>query len=51
VEDRPKINRYTKASMIIGKLRCRTCLQQWNYSMELREGRKGKENDRALVIS
>jgi hypothetical protein len=26
-------------------------LQQWNYSMELRERGKEKENDRASVIS
>jgi hypothetical protein len=47
----PKINIYTKTSMIIYKLRCRTCLEQWNYSMELGETGKGKENDRASVIS
>jgi hypothetical protein len=39
-----KINISTKANMIIYKLICRTC---WNFSMELMEGGKGKENDRA----
>jgi hypothetical protein len=38
----PKISIYTKTSMIIDKFRCRTYLQQWNYSMELRERGKGK---------
>jgi hypothetical protein len=47
----PKINIYTETSMIIYKLSCRTHLQQWNYSMELREREKGKENDTASVIS
>jgi hypothetical protein len=28
------------------KLICRKILQQWNYSVELGEGRKGIENDR-----
>jgi hypothetical protein len=46
----PKINIYIKTSMIIYKLRCRTCLLSWNYSMELRERGKGKEKDRASVI-
>jgi hypothetical protein len=46
----PTTNIYTKTSMIIYKLRCRTRLLQWNYSMELRERGKGKENnDRASV--
>jgi hypothetical protein len=47
----PKINIYTKTSMIIHKLICRSCLQYWNDSMALREGGKGKENDRASTIS
>jgi hypothetical protein len=42
---------YTKTSMIIYKLRYRTCLQQCNYSMEFGERGKGTENDRATVIS
>jgi hypothetical protein len=46
----PMINIYTKTSMITYKLRCKTCLQQWNYFMELRERGKGKENDIASVI-
>jgi hypothetical protein len=46
-----KINIYTKTSMIIYKLSYRTCLLQWNYYMELWEREKGKENDRASVIS
>jgi hypothetical protein len=50
VEDRSKINIYTKTSMIIYKLSCRTSLQQWNYSVELGERKKEKENDRATVI-
>jgi hypothetical protein len=36
--------------MIIFKLRCGTCLEQWNCSMELRERGRGKENDRASVM-
>jgi hypothetical protein len=47
----PKINIYTKTSMIIYKLRCRTCLYQWNYSMELGGRGRGKKNDTASVIS
>jgi hypothetical protein len=47
----PKINIYTKTSITIYKLTCRTCLKQWNCSMELRERGKGKGNDKALVIS
>jgi hypothetical protein len=47
----PKINIYTKTSMIIYKLSYRTCLLQWNYSVELGEREKGKENDKASVIS
>jgi hypothetical protein len=47
----PKINIYTKTNMIIYKLSCRTCLEQWNNSMELGERGKRKENDRASVIS
>jgi hypothetical protein len=47
----PKINIYTKTIMAIYKLRSRTCLQQWNYSLELKEREKGKENNRATVIS
>jgi hypothetical protein len=46
-----KINISKKTSMIIYKLRCRTYLLQWNYSMGLGEREKGKENDRASVIS
>jgi hypothetical protein len=46
----PKVNIYTKTNKAICKLSCRTCLQQWNYSMELGEGEKGEENDRASVI-
>jgi hypothetical protein len=45
-----KRNIYTKTNMIIYKLIYRTCLQQWNCSMELGEGGKGKENDRASAI-
>jgi hypothetical protein len=45
-----KINICTKTGMIMYKLRWRTCLLQWNYSMELGERGKGNENDRALVI-
>jgi hypothetical protein len=45
----PKINIHTKTSIIMYKLRYRTCW--WNYSMELRERGKGKENDRASVIT
>jgi hypothetical protein len=37
--------------MIIKKLRCRACLQQWKLAVELGERRKGKETDRASVIS
>jgi hypothetical protein len=47
----PKINVYTKTVMIIYKLRCRTCLQQWSCSMELREREKAKENNGTSVIS
>jgi hypothetical protein len=47
----PKINIYTKTGMIIYTLKCRTCLQQWNHCMEVRERGRGKENDRASVIS
>jgi hypothetical protein len=47
----PKINIYTKTSMILYKLSCRTYLEQCNYSMELGERGKGKENDSASVIS
>jgi hypothetical protein len=36
-----KINIYTKTNMIICKLICPSFLQQWNYSVELRE--EGKE--------
>jgi hypothetical protein len=36
--------------MTIYKLRCRTCFVTWNYSKELRERGKGKENDRASVM-
>jgi hypothetical protein len=46
-----KINIYTKTSMILYKLRCRTFLKQWGYSMELGERGKGKESDRAPIIS
>jgi hypothetical protein len=45
----PKIYIHTKTSMIMYKLSFRTCVQQWNYSMELREREKGKGNDRASV--
>jgi hypothetical protein len=47
----PMINIYTKTSTIIYKLRSKTCLQQWNYSIEPWERGKGKENAGALVIS
>jgi hypothetical protein len=39
----PKINMCIKTNMIIYKLSCRTCLQQWNYPMELGERGKGRE--------
>jgi hypothetical protein len=42
-----KILTYTKTSMIRYELIHRT----WNSSVELREGGKGKENDRASTIS
>jgi hypothetical protein len=44
------INIYTKISMIIYNLSCRTCLQWWNYSMEFGEREKGKENGSTSVI-
>jgi hypothetical protein len=46
-----KMNIYTKTNMIIYNLIGRTCLYQWNYSMELGERGKGKENGRASVVS
>jgi hypothetical protein len=45
MEDRSKDKYIPQTSMIIYKLGCRTCLLQWNYSMELGERRKGKENN------
>jgi hypothetical protein len=47
----PKDKHIHKISMITYKLICRTCFQSWNYSMELREGGKGKDNDRQQAIS
>jgi hypothetical protein len=47
----PNISIYTKTALIIYKLSCRTCLLQCNYFMELGAKEKGKENDRATVIS
>jgi hypothetical protein len=37
--------------MILSKLICRTDLKYWNYSMELGEWCKGKENNGASIIS
>jgi hypothetical protein len=45
-----RINIYTKTNIIIYKLRYTACLLQWNYSMELMERRKGREDNRASVI-
>jgi hypothetical protein len=46
----PKINIYKKTSTIIYKLRCRACLEWWNYCMELKERGTGKEYDRPSII-
>jgi hypothetical protein len=46
----PKDNHIHKNKTILYKLICRICLQQWNYSMELKERGKGKESDRASTI-
>jgi hypothetical protein len=47
MEDRSKDKHIHKTRIIIYKFRSRI----WNFSMELRERGKGKENARASVIS
>jgi hypothetical protein len=49
VEDRAK-EKHMHKNKHVYKLRCRTCLQQWNYSTGLQEREKRKENDGASVI-
>jgi hypothetical protein len=44
----PKDKHIHKTNMIIFKCVCRTCC---NYTMELGEERKGKENNRVSTIS